>query len=227
MIQVDYNRAFLFLHLGLGDHIICQGMVNILHSLYDELYIPVKHHNTTSVHHMCKDLKSVKLLPCDGDEEARELCQEYTGHWGADLLATGNHSNNPVDESVGPFDERFYIQLGVDFDESWNWHPKAPKETNQEILNLIPEEDFCFIHDDPSRGFNIDICGLPVVRNTVMGKTIFDYIPLLENATEIHCMDSSFALMIDRLPDLKVKKYIHRHVRGPIYPNYRSDWEII
>ena len=226
-MDVNYDRAFFFPHLGLGDHIICQGMVNILHSLYDRFLIPVKHHNITSVHHMCSGLKGVELLPCNDDEEARELYQGYIGT--VDLLATGHHNANYWNSSVMPylFDERFYMQLGINFDESWNWHPEAPEEPNQEILDLIPEEGFCFIHDDPSRGFNIDIRGLPTVRNTVMGRTIFDYIPLLENATEIHCMDSSFAIMIDRLPKLKAKKYIHRHVRAESYPNYRSDWEIV
>lgn len=230
MIQVDYNRAFFFPHLGLGDHIICQGMVNILHSLYDEFYIPVKHGNVTSVQYMCKNLKGVQILPCGNDAEATRLCRTYVGQKRADSLVTGHHNANYW-ELHGQFDEKFYRQLGINFDESWNWHPKAPEEPNQEVLDLIPEVDFCFIHDDPSRGFNInvrtDLIGLPMVRNTVRGKTIFDYIPLLEKATEIHCMDSSFAIMIDRLPKLKAKKYIHRYMRGASYPNYRSDWEVI
>lgn len=217
-------------HLGLGDHIICQGMVNILYSSYEKFYIPVKHGNVTSVQYMCKNLKGVEILPCDGDEEAKRLCVIHTQQKKTDLLVAGHHNSNYW-EMVGNFDERFYQQLGIDFDEAWNWHPKAPEEPNQDVLDLIPEVDFCFIHDDPSRGFNIDVrtdlIGLPMVRNTVKGKTIFDYIPLLERATEIHCMDSSFAIMIDRLPKLKAKKYIHRHVRGSSYPNYRSGWEII
>jgi hypothetical protein len=59
--------------------------------------------------------------------------------------------------------------------------------------------------------------------------TIFDYIDILKNVKEIHCMDSSFACLIDHLPYLsEKKKFIHRYIReSSENPVYKNNWMIL
>jgi hypothetical protein len=129
-----------------------------------------------------------------------------------------------------PFDKHFYRQANLDFATTYNIDLKDGGQW-ETVMELDPKEPFCFIHDDTSRRLGINMTKvntvLPVVRPTIRGDTIFDYLPLIRRASEIHCIDSSFALMIDRASDIKAKKHIHRYVRPQNAPTYRDDWEII
>ena len=105
----------------------------------------------------------------------------------------------------------FYEQLGMNISESFNWEAQDGDQGEVVLRKLYPERDFCFVHDDPSRGYHINPqTDLPIVRNTIQSQTIFDYLPLLREAKEIHCMDSSFALMIDRSDIPAENLFIHR-----------------
>ena len=56
--------------------------------------------------------------------------------------------------------------------------------------------------------------------NTIKSDNIFNYINILENAQEIHTIDSSIVHLIDSL-NIEVKTYIHRYVR-PHEVNYEN-----
>jgi hypothetical protein len=117
----------------------------------------------------------------------------------------------------------FALTYNIDLEDGTQW---------KKIMRLDPHEPFCFIHDDASRHFEIDTerlnITLPIIRPTIHADTIFDYLPLIRKAAEIHCIDSSFALMIDRANDIKAKKYIHRYARqADNNPSYTDGWELL
>ena len=69
-----------------------------------------------------------------------------------------------------------------------------------------------------------------------LSETIFEYCSIIEQATELHLIDSSFALLADRLDLSGVEtKAIHRYVRMerhhgaqremPTY--YQQEWKYI
>jgi hypothetical protein len=102
--------------------------------------------------------------------------------------------------------------------------------------NQVRKEDgkFAFVHDDADRGFVIPQKRLPKKLNIVRpepGATenIFAYWGLLEQAQELHMIDSSFAILADSLPDLKAKKMqIHLYTRAnALPPSYRKDFEVL
>jgi hypothetical protein len=85
-------------------------------------------------------------------------------------------------------------------------------------------ESYCIIIDDKSRNFiiNNNNNDIPIFRlspnannnnlDLILDDNIFNYIKILENAKEIHTIDSSIVLLIDQL-DINVKTYIHRYIR--------------
>lgn len=216
------NAIFLG-HLGLGDHIICQGIVNKLSKSYDGFFIIAKNHNVKSVEYMCSHLKNTVVLGVTDDQMATEVVHAWRG----DKILIGIFGQN-WHYQPKEFDKVFYEQLSIDMEESFNWTPKDGVQSQKIIDQLCPEEDFCFVHDDVNRNFEIKLeTKLPIVRNSVMSETIFDYLPIIRKAKEVHCMDSSFALMIDR-SNIKAKKFLHRYLRKESgIPTYQSDWEII
>ena len=210
-------------HLGLGDNIIQQGMVNVFHSMFDNFFVLCKHHNKASVQYMNKDLANVVVVSVNGDTEANEWVRGFDG----EKMICG-HTGEGWHFKRNGFDEVFYEQLGINILESFNWEAQDGDQGEVVLRKLYPQRDFCFVHDDPSRGHHINPqTDLPIVRNTIQSQTVFDYLPLLREAKEIHCMDSSFALMIDR-SDITENLFIHRKVRqvGGI-PTYQKKWKII
>ena len=101
------------------------------------------------------------------------------------------------------FDRLFYHQLHMDHGEAWNWEAKPGRLANEVTQMLLPDCPYVFVHDDPTRNFKIQDCllprGLKIVRaSDCYGDTIFDYIPLMEQAESCHFRDSSVALLWDR-----------------------------
>lgn len=216
------NAIFLG-HLGLGDHIICQGIVNSLSTLYDEFYVLCKPHNVAPVKHMCKKLRNVFIIEAFDDRQALIDTLLFDGN----RIKVGRDGEGWYYIPDG-FDEVFYRQVGMDISDSFNWKVEDGNRSEDILRKLYPERDFCFVHDDPGRGFHINPnTDLPIVRNTIQSETIFDYMSLLREASEIHCMDSSFALMIDR-SDIKGNLFLHRSIRKEHgVPTYQKKWKIL
>ena len=210
-------------HLGLGDHVITQGIVNMLASRYENVWLPVKHHNISSVVHMCRDLKNVSYVPCSSDDDLDHLA--FSGD--LEILCVGHRNPTWEKRDTIHFDQYFYRQANINFNESYNWIPQDGLES-EKINTLIPSGPFCFVHDDLSRDYIINPdTNLQQVRNDIAADTIFDYLPLLRRATEIHCMDSCFALMIDRA-NINCKKYMYSNLRtSEVLSTYKNGWEFV
>ncbi len=216
-------------HLGLGDHIIQQGIVNRLAMQYGYVLIFCKHHNLKSVRHMCRS--NVDIIPVSGDIEVNQIYPQIED---IDIVSVGLYNKNweSFDADKIAFDKYFYQQAKMDFEVSYEVEFDAPVLIDNNIMKLSFNKPFCFIHDDKDRGFEIDMnrihTDLTIVRPSIRAEKIFDYIPLIQKAAEIHCVDSSFALMIDRANIKCDKKYIHRYVRSDSHnPSYKDDWNII
>ena len=109
------------------------------------------------------------------------------------------------------------------------------KEDNlyQKLINIIGN-NYIVIIDDEKRKLLINNkyinSNLPIFKiglnsnntikelNNIKDKNIFNYIKILENATEIHSIDSSILLLIDMLP-IKGNIYVHSYVRNNIFYN--------
>jgi len=120
------------------------------------------------------------------------------------------------------FDEAFYYLAGLDFqirfDEFYFERDLEKEDEVCKTLNL-DDEKYIFVLDDPKRGYNIDMSKVTdkynVIRNDYQFR-MFDYIKLLENAEEIHMMQTGFLDMVNSYKMEKPKIYRHNYVRN--YP---------
>ena len=241
-------EAYFMPHLGLGDHIICNGLVRKLRETFDIVYMPAKHHNAHSVRDLFHDDEGIEIIPVKGDQDAkdkRDLFASYVdeiiniGHFGADFL-----------ENCKSFDESFYTQCGFPFKDRWSaFFYERDKDKEEELYHeLATDEPYVFVHDDLKRRYIIDNkhfgTGLPVIRPAhLFGdkslNSLVHYGKVIEEAHEIHCIDSSFACYIEHLNTKKVKKMVlHRYIKQekelqthdknhPFFPQYKKKWEII
>jgi hypothetical protein len=119
------------------------------------------------------------------------------------------------------FDVAFYNQMGVPFTQRWDkFYVARDLDREKELfdkLNLSPN-NYIFLHDDPSRGLVIDRTHIEnkdlAVFTPSMCKTdnIFDYLSIMHNATEVHCMDSSFKLMFDSISNIDKTPKLFYHI---------------
>ena len=139
-----------------------------------------------------------------------------------DLIKIGHeflYKNFKLINKIYTCDMLFYKQMDIPYKirhEGTFWKRNKLKE-NKLYNKLIKSKKYAFIHDDPSRGFVIDdkvvSKGLSILRNSNK-VNILHYGKILENASEIHLMESSIRCMIESLKIKSKKNNIYRFING-------------
>ena len=210
---------YLYTHLGLGDIIICNGLIREVCKKYTNVSIFCKPEYYESINFMLRDIQNLTIIR-GNDSYAQEYLKSipdskkyFLGHTSIKSFIAKN-----------TFDECFYKQIGLNFLKRWeSFYLERDKQQEDELYNsLVLKQPYAFIHDDHSRGFYISEKYIDTSLVKFRPKqidNIFLYCKILENATEIHCMDSSFKHLIDSL-DIKSKLFYHLYVRGITNQNY-------
>lgn len=206
---------FIYHHLGLGDHIVCNGLVRHLYNKFNNVSLFCYHHNLNNLKYMYRDLLNLNLIPMSSDNEIEWFIKNKK----IDVLKIGfskmgEFSNN------NSFDEAFYkianVPFNVRYDEFY-----IERDTERELFvynEMNPSnEKYIFIHDDPNRGFNIDNQkyrkDLRVIRNDNRFN-IFEMMRIYENAEEIHFMESSISALINSYTMKNPKLFLHKYIRN-------------
>lgn len=239
-------------HQGLGDLILCIGMFRYLASKHSELRIIVTSKNRLELERILGPSSSITYtsLPTLPRRRPWSFLETFLvwvalgwaqvsgfkrvalGYIGKDFFSPGSKMR---------FDENFYSQASVPFEARWSFfridRDKSREDNLFNILNPTGQE-FVFLHEDQARGFKIDRGMIPKNKRVIEplppggGLKIADYVKVLEQASEIHVIESSFAALIESL-DLKTIKFAHRYARpeasnDPLHEfTYRSNWKVI
>jgi len=213
------TSVYIYHHLGLGDHIIANGMVRTIAKQYDRVYLFCKPHNIKNVSFMYSDLSHLKLLAFD-DAGVRSFMSINTnekyiiaghGEFWKILNAPGNKLK---------IDEIFYNLAGVPLKNKWDeFHIPRNLDKEKKVFNDLGLKDgdqYAFVHDDFGRRISKNIPDMKIVRPENKEYSLFDFLYTIENAEEIHCINSSFFCMIDSMKIKKDKIFFHEYVRGDL-----------
>ena len=71
----------LYHHLGMGDHIICHGLVRRLYEQksFTKFKLITKKHYADNVQFMYSDLKNLDVIEVQDDNEANQILQKHRG----------------------------------------------------------------------------------------------------------------------------------------------------
>lgn len=212
---------YIYQHLGLGDHLVCNGLVRSLISPDDNYSIFVKEHNYGTVKFMYRDIVNLDFII--GDDYYVQEFAKKNNLTSNDIivLGFGGHPN------AGSFDECFYLQKNVPFEKRWDsFKVERDLESEMKIFKKynVLERKYIFVHDDGR--YQIDIKkidnsdNLPIIKCTQgLTNNIFDFCYTIENAFSFHSIESSLQFMVDSL-NLNDDNNVHR------YPRPLPDWEI-
>jgi hypothetical protein len=218
---------YIYNHLGLGDHIICNGLYRELTNDNDEYTLFVKHHNVDTVSFMIRDLNNISIKSINDDAEVVQYLIE--NRIDNNSIKIIGFCHLPL-SGANDFDDSFYIQHNIPFEKRWSSF-KCDRDTESEKKLFdkfnVKEEEYIFIHDDKSRGYEIDESyiinkDLKIIR-PVDGftKNSFDYCYLMQNSKESHFIDSSFRLIFDSLQLRNSNIFFHLNLKNKVNRGYK------
>jgi len=198
-------------HLGLGDQLMLNGMARYLSKKVNTVYIVVKSCHNDTVEFMYRDCKNIVPVFVDSVSpqsvwgKVKELnCPPLP-------LATYDAPDDMwkfVTQGQGSdfsnWAHGVYIQAGVNplyLTSKFKVERDPVREDNlYKKYNLENENNYIFVHDQGSGddGPSINIqTDLKIIRPQLEDTNIFDYLKIIENAKEVHCINSVFAWMVE------------------------------
>jgi hypothetical protein len=211
------SLKYIHHHLGLGDHIICNGMVRHFCKKYDNVVIFSYTRYYENVNYMYRDLDNLEIFDFDREEDAIMFVESNTTVKNNLIKPGFEKLDSCLDRMT--FDEAFYHLAGLDFQIRFDefYIERDIDRENEVCKTLNPDgEKYIFVHDDASRGFSIDMNKVTKDHKIIMNDkrfNVFDYITLIENAEEIHFMQSSFKELMCSYELKKPILYQHNYVR--------------
>lgn len=219
------DTIFVYHHLGLGDHIVCNGLVRSLLKRENPqfLYLPVKQHNHETVRSMYLDQSRIVCLPVHTDYDVPHLSQ--TVH--SQKIYRVGFENTRSD-----WDVSFYDSVGVSFSERWNSfkiNRNADRESHLFDLLGLGEDPYIVVHDLSSVGkfekMIVDSHGMRVVKIEKLTNNMLDWCGVIERAEEFHGIDSSFVHLAQ---SLNVKSgFVHASTPTPPQLNSNPKWTLV
>ncbi|MBL8158374.1 hypothetical protein JNK62_02495 [bacterium] len=229
------TSVLLYSHLGLGDQIICHGIVRDYCTRFTHVTILAAPQTLASVSFMYRDIKNLEIIPCSHIEAPHFLARhkdkfDSIQKIGFELL------NRTSGVSV---ERQFYALANVVFEKKWtSFQVQRDLIREQNLYNRIaPPKPYIFLHEDQERNFTIKrrriSTTLPhIAPNTGFTDNIFDYGKIIESASEVHVIDSSFMFLIDCMPYQTSGQtlFVHRYARPNSewhLPTLRKKWKIL
>lgn len=203
------NEICIIHHLGLGDQLMLNGMVRYFLQFYKINLIVNKAHEE-NVTFMYKDCDKHKLNLIFIESNHPKNVWENTKDKGRVVpLATYGVDDNMwkfMTQGQGSLFSNWvhgvYIQAGVNpvyMTSKFKVERDDQKESTLYNKYITDDEDYIFIHDSGSvKNSQINInTKLKIIRPQSEDTNIFDYLKIIENAQEVHCINSVFAWMIE------------------------------
>lgn len=196
---------------------------------------------------MWRDVPELRIFGVVDDKEAASACEEAERQ-SIPVFRFGMHKAGDTFD-IQNWDKEFYRQANLPFKERWDKF-KVERLPERELIvsrkgnSLIAlhgdhepvKERYAFVHDDPERGCHIRadaLPKLPLIRASQINgpnwpANIFDWTGIVLGATEIHVMESCFAILADYLTlPTATRLVIHGYTRKSIAPSYSKRWEVL
>lgn len=235
------NYLYIYHHLGMGDHIICNAIVRTYAEKYDKIYLFVKPRNINNVAYMYRDLSNVKFIQMDDADVKTFMRFNQNNNYLIVGITPEYFRKFDIDKVYKTFDEGFYVMAKVPLEDKWNkfyFQRDIEKEKNAfyNILKLQDGEEFIIVHDDPAnnRAFKSEFKpkSLKIINpNDFKEVGLFDFLYTFKKAKELHLMNSSFFNLVDCIQLQTNHPVLHSYARKDMgdnpNPKLKLNWTIL
>lgn len=221
MIKI-FDRLCFFGPMGLGDNFVVSGIVHYFADRCNEIHVPIQPKFIKTMTTLYKDHENIIVFPL-ADEE--ELEQYVNDNKLSKLLRIPLAQSTIRNYQIIPmWDIQLYSNYELSFGLRYsNFRLPECIEGAESLYNILGNnEPYILVHrftgDDPN-GIPIDIPGFRANEGLVdnirvveiregLTNDMMQYVDLIKNASEIHCVPSSFHCLVDSI-DTKAKLYFH------------------
>ena len=201
--KIKADKFLAYTHLGLGDHIVCNGLLNYFSESFDKIYLPVKSRDINNINYLYKDNQKIEVFKIEHSSEVEDI-NSFAKKNNLITLKVGFKKRKP------PFNLSFYDQFGLPYSYSISKFRvprdiKKEKSLYQHLKDVYKVKDrYQVVHNQSSYGkvslqVNNELPTIFIEKETDLYKNIFLYSKVIKNATEIHCLDSSFLHLVERV----------------------------
>ena len=213
------NKKYIYQHLGLGDHIVCNGLIReIAKKETTTLFIVLcKNIYKDSVTALFKDIVNICIQSVPSDDYVRSiLARDIRAE---DFIKIGHFIYNNIPKNLG-WDEYFYQQHNIDFKKRWeSFYVERNRQREDELFTKLnnKNEPYILIHGVGSNNVDrLNYSKIPLdikhIHITPLHTSnIVDYYSLIEQAKEIHCIDSFFHHLVDSIECSAALFYHDKH----------------
>ena len=221
---------YIYQHQGLGDMIANNALIRHLVNLNPKtkkFHLFCKNSHKKSLQFMYRDEKKISILSISNDPKnenrdvskyLRKLKKKY------ELIKIGHEFYDPT-AKLNPYWDtypwhcttNFYKQFGLPLNYRFkNTYWKRDYKREKRLMNKLvgKNKNFIFLQDDPSKGMTIDISKInknyKIIKND-NNHLIFDYGLILENAKELHLIESSLKQLVETLQIKSKKLYLYKY----------------
>jgi hypothetical protein len=239
----------------MGDMISISPAVRYFAGKYKNVYIISKSKYFENCMKMYEDVDNVNILTLssradDSEYQERMEVDEFLSDFEDEyeLLTSGIYHKDPTPFNILP--DNFYMDLGLDLDVYEKYFSLSENiYQNQKFKNIIEHYKYAFVCGKTSlvdhtkkiiSKIDPDILLLSPSKNlytsehecytlteSVVGLPIFDYVPLIQNADEIHVISSSFSILSKFVAPHKVKKCLYNYTNCGLSAKFFEGWEIL
>ena len=207
-------------HLGLGDHFVCNGLVRYIyqHNRKD-ITLVVKKHNYETVKALYSDL-NIKYMIVNTDSDVDSIGYYYA-KIGFEFC------------DINKWEKSFYDQINLDYKTRYEYafFPRNKERENNLINKLNIKDEYIFCNtscSDDDYKINIDSKYKKIYLQKLTDN-LLDWIGVIENAKEIHTIDTAIFQMIKNL-NLKNDKNFYnirqKIGKGTPYSFDNQNWKI-
>ena len=231
-------------NLGLGDHFICNGLVNYL-SQYYKVFLPVyhtsHHSNLETIDSLYSDNPNVSLVQLTDHNPAISIWHDPDSlprYFENLCIPTIDVEMFKYKPSNIAWYRYFYEQFDLPYNFRYKYFslPKVIPLENELYNTIVTNSDYKVIHNNSSANtcypmnFEMSPNLEEIYVTESVTKNLLNWTKILKNAKEIHVADSSVFCLVDSIKDeCKGDLYFH-DIRSSSSPQYHCDlhqWNII
>jgi hypothetical protein len=231
------DKLYFIGSMDLGDCFVYAGIVNYYADRCKQLHVPVKPSNYQTLSTLFSEHPNIKVVAMESADE-----EQYIDHhklskvitdWDLYLTTVGGFRCSVL------WDEQIYTNFEIPFGYRYsNFRlPKTIDGSKELYDRLYKGRPYALIHRRTSHypdGMPIDIekyrenIELPSIDIIEIEPGITDnllhYVKLIENATEIHCVSSSFYCLVDSIHSQTCADLYFHDVRASSIERVNNRW---
>ena len=224
IIYMDKKNGILYFHQGWTDIMNCLALINYNCKLYDKIYLIMREDAKQLVNFYVKDIKNIEILYEDKNNinedgilfvinKYNKLSLEknfFLGIGCHDQIRNDKYKN-AFDKTSGFFVNKFYTSYKIPYitrinDFTFNRDRLLEENTYNKFIKKYGKE-YILYHEYID---NYDQ-NMPIINLNGISNIFFDMIKVLENAIEIHLLDSVWGAFIYQL-DAKYKLFQNKKI---------------